>query len=112
MAMAESIIEETRAALEPMGIAITQLNSLTLSLPEEDMQSLKAAARAAAMARVQPNAQPQAAPLNVGARVMVPWNDGNRYPGTIRRFENGYFEIVWDNNAPAVWLLPHQVQRA
>ena len=167
MALADSILEGTRGALEPMGIEITQLSSLVLAVPEEDMESLKAAANEVAMAKLQasapvppqqpypqgqqqpagqqqpyaqqpyaqqpyaqqpyaqqpypqqphaqqpyaqqPYAPPQGAPLGVGARVMVPWPDGNRYPGTIRRFENGYFEIVWANNAAPVWLLPHQV---
>jgi hypothetical protein len=41
--------------------------------------------------------------------VAVAWPDGRQYPGTIRRFANGYFEIVWDNGAPPAWLLPHQI---
>jgi hypothetical protein len=119
MDMADAILAATRGALEPMGLEVAQLGSLMLSVSEEDKENLKAAATKAAMAKLpqqpqqpypqQPSSQAQTAPLGVGARVLVPWPDGNRYPGTIRRFENGYFEIVWNNDAAPVWLLPHQV---
>jgi hypothetical protein len=210
--LSESIVENSRAELELVGIEVTDLGSLVLQVPDEEFERLQASARNQREARPQPSfAQPGAysvpprlpesqpqlyaatpvggeamghssypqpltpraaqppshgqqrpphtrpshapqsysqpsfpiqspasyrqlahgqqpqvpqahtpqAPvaaypqsLRIGGRVTVPWQDGQRYSGTIRRFQNGYFEIVWDNGSPPMWLLPHQVQPA
>lgn len=136
-ALEGAIIEGARAELEPMGLEITKLGMLALSLSEEDTEKLQAVANAQRVAKLEaslaqataqpaplpesqpqlfaavPAAQPPYVPmLQIGGRVLVPWPDGNRYPGTIRRFHNGYFEVVWDNPSTPVWLLPHQIQPA
>jgi len=127
-----AILDGSRAELEPLGIEITSLASIVLSLSAEDAEKVNAVVHAQRVAKLEaslaqasvkppplPESQPQmfaATPtmieLRIGRRVVVPWSDGNTYPGTIRSFQDGYFEVVWDSPAPPAWLLPHQIQPA
>ncbi len=95
------VIEASRHELEAMGLAVTQFSVLEIKLSDEDRAHLAAIAKPA----------PAAAGPAIGTRVSVVWTDGNRYPGTIRQFQNGYVEIVWDNQS-AAWVLPSQIQPA
>jgi hypothetical protein len=117
----EEVATATRASLEPLGLAVSQLASLNVNLSEDDLARLQAATKAAAEAKRAAMAAAQApqpaspspggAPLAVGSRASVVWSDGNRYVGTIRQHQNGYVEIVWDNQS-TVWVLPTQIQPA
>ena len=40
---------------------------------------------------------PKSAPLNVGARVLVLWSDGNRYPGAIEQLASGQCLVLFPN---------------
>lgn len=127
-----AVIDGSRAELQELGIELVSVASIELSLSAEDAEKINAVVHAKRVAKLEaslaeasvrppplPESQPQmfaATPamiaLRVGRRVVVPWSDGNTYPGTIRSFQNGYFEVVWDSTAPPAWLLPHQIQPA
>jgi hypothetical protein len=105
--------------------ATVQINTLNVTLSDEDREALMAAVKDAAMRNRQEKMREIAAaqggaaapPANAhapgelapGTRVLATWTDGRSYPGTVQRTQNGYHEITWDAGGNA-WVPLAQVQ--
>ena len=82
-------------ALEQRGAPRVQLGSFTAALSPKSIAELKAAA--ARVAAVSATPAPRA--LAVGAAVLVAWNDGNRYGGTVQALGEGQAQVAFPDGA-------------
>jgi hypothetical protein len=98
-----AIAERLSAQLAQAGARV-QVDSLTITLSEDEIEALKAAQMQAVRAKMaQMLAQQAPAPLGTGSAVLATWSDGNTYAGTIQASQNGYFQIAWDAGGGA-WV--------
>lgn len=111
-ALADEAVERVRRSYEGYGVEVLGLEDATLLLHESDRKRL--APRPTPAPRGSDGPPPAIIPqmLDVGTRVFVQWADGNAYPGVVRQFQRGQYEVQLDMGGRAAWVQPQFVRPA